>query len=164
VTSTDGHFRIDGLPPGVYAVEVVRLGFRRWTAENIEVGPGAHPVSAVLEVCDGDCTQNCGPRPVVYENNNGASQLRGVALDQSGRPVPGATISISRMDGTVAAIAVAKSNGEFNAGNFAPAKYTLSITAPGYFETQLSGVRIMSERATIVTLTPTQRGLSKVCQ
>jgi hypothetical protein len=82
-------------------------------------------------------------------SQNATTSLRGVIKDASGAVVPGATISISSAATGQKYIATSGGSGEYNFIQIPPAKYTITVNAPGFGEQAKSAELLVSQPATI---------------
>jgi hypothetical protein len=76
--------------------------------------------------------------------------VAGVAVSESGKPVPGATISVSRNDGTSPQLATTDSSGAFRVRSLAPGLYRISAKRLGLREALLPSMRVVAGQTTEV--------------
>jgi hypothetical protein len=104
-TGTDGVFRFDGLPDGTYRVDFELLGFQLVRRNHVRVASsGAATVDTTLRirgVCE--CVQIVPVMPL--------SERAGQVLDQAGRPLPHARVTI--VTPRVSEVAYADNDGRF---------------------------------------------------
>jgi hypothetical protein len=92
--STDGHFRMVGLPPGRYAIRVLPLfesGLRGWSMASLRQG-GREVAGSSLDVGNADVGD------VVITLTTRPTTLSGVVRDQTGRPAPEAMLYLFPAD------------------------------------------------------------------
>jgi hypothetical protein len=80
---------------------------------------------------------------------NATTSLRGVVKDPSGAVVPGATISLSVPATGQKFTATSKGSGEYQLQQIPPAKYVITVTAPGFGSESKSAELLVNQPATI---------------
>lgn len=73
-----------------------------------------------------------------------AAPLAGTVLDQAGKTVQGATVTIKNDSGAVAQTLTTDAEGHFSAPDLAAGKYALETTAPGFALNSRLGVAVPS--------------------
>lgn len=82
-----------------------------------------------------------------------AGGLRGQVSDPTGAVIPGATIVVRTTSGTVAAKTASDATGAYSIHGLQPGKYSVWVTAQGFAEYSVAGVRVLAGQ--IHTLNPT---------
>jgi hypothetical protein len=132
-----GEYRLYGLPPGRYILNATLRragGFGDYsaTAQSSYVptfypGTGRASDAQRLTVAPGQTLTaiNLTLQPVA------ASRISGTALDAQGRPLAGASVSLSERGIGFANTVTVRPDGSFVVGGVAPGDYTLQVNAPG---------------------------------
>ncbi|MFN0242322.1 MAG: carboxypeptidase-like regulatory domain-containing protein [Planctomycetota bacterium] len=110
----DGRFVLSGLSPEVYQILVSGGGYTRYSQTGIQVSDGN-------ETKVGDIVLSKG------------GTLRGTVYDPSGKPLAGAQVTLTPLEGMTPDRYSAKAgeDGKFVITNIAPKRYSLSATRPG---------------------------------
>jgi len=84
------------------------------------------------------------------------SSLSGTVLDPSGAAIPNATVTLSNAATQQQQVSVTNATGAYHFGELGPGKYSLSIAATGFKQSNLSDVAIEAEtpRDIVVALKP----------
>src|SRR4051812_41158513 len=87
-------------------------------------------------------------------------EVAGIAVAEDGKPVAGATINLSRNDGTSPQLATTDSAGAFRVRGLAPGLYRISARRIGLREAQLPSMQVVAGQTTEVRVllrsSPTQ--------
>ena len=139
VTDAAGAFRLQAPAAGEFRIRAERVGLRATLTRAVGLAPGE---AVQVEV-------RMGPAPVVLDSAVALVPRRaGVAGqvldDQTGQPVPGATITLLNTRELRAGQAVTDSTGWFHLRITAPDGYQLRVERPGY---QGSTSRVMTVSA-----------------
>ncbi len=82
-----------------------------------------------------------------------AAPLAGTVLDQAGKTVQGATVTIKNDSGAVAQTLTTDAEGHFSAPDLAAGKYALETTAPGFALNSRLGVAVPSPESADLSIT-----------
>ncbi|MFN7134928.1 MAG: carboxypeptidase regulatory-like domain-containing protein, partial [Myxococcales bacterium] len=132
-SAADGSFRLEGLRPGAYTVDVRHEGFR---SESLETKAPARDVTVVLDRGGG---------------------LRGTVLEEDGRPVAGVDVRANALDASNHSSAHARSDarGRFTLEGLADGEYALLATEAVTSDEEEPGVtRTATARARVRKGTP----------
>lgn len=129
VSDVDGQYRICGLPAGLTADAYAEIGGKRTGYVQLAFGSSAMAVATFL----------IPPEPPLVAGDSararpGASRVRGVVTDESGRPVAGAHVSIA--EGNSAA--VTDSGGRFALEGQPAGTQALLVRRLGYLPAQVT--------------------------
>lgn len=160
----EGRFTISGLPGGRYSIEVRRTGFRKLIMNDIPLaGDESRTLTLNLRVCNTSCDDGCGPDPITYATAGKRDRLLATVLS-GGKPV-GAELALrSPRAADPGPRTTTLADGHAEIDNIPPGQYALSISARGYQSTTVSDVRLLSDRATAVTIDLLPNGMIRVCQ
>ena len=129
-----GHFEFSGVSPGTFEAEVSFPGFRTETLNSVEVADrDIEGISVTLHVgtWSGPCVIGLKESDTtVYEKRTDEANLRGMILNNEGKPLSNATAVISGAGQT--RVASSTDRGEFVFAGLEPGKYTLNVSRDGY--------------------------------
>ncbi len=83
---------------------------------------------------------------------NGGS-VTGVIIDQVGKSIPGAGVTVKAEGGSASGNATSDSTGHFSVGNLSAGTYTLEASAPGFALNQRRGVVVPASGAVDISIT-----------
>jgi len=164
-TASDGIYRLSGLSPGTYTLNVSATGFTSVEIRHVRVVGRARTLPAVrLEV---GLIADCGtdPRPSYYQfvdRRPETGAVAGTVTSEGGVQIAGAKVTLYvNGKGTVATQQTNK-DGWFSFSNLPvrPEEYVLSIEARGYFSEEmrrlivLSGLEVVYRAITMETCSP----------
>ena len=133
-TNDIGEYRIYGLMPGRYFIAATTNRFGSGDSnERTAYGPTYYPGTANLAeaqrlmVTAGQtiASINLSLLPVT------AGRISGVALDEQGRPLAGATVYVTRRAGMYGGSTQVRADGTFTLGGVTPGEYTVRASVPG---------------------------------
>src|SRR5579863_4146341 len=84
---------------------------------------------------------------------NGGGTVTGTVLDQVGKAIPGANISVKNAAGTVTGTTTSDADGHFTVSNLAPGTYAVEASSPGFARGTRLGVPVSAGGSQELTLT-----------
>ncbi len=99
------------------------------------------------------CALICAAGMTPLRAQNGGGKLAGITLDQAGKPIQGASVTVKSQGGSVSGNAISDPDGRFSIGGLAGAVYTVEVTAPGFARNTRLGVRVPANGSQEISIT-----------
>ena len=84
---------------------------------------------------------------------NGEGKLSGAVLDQVGKPIPGAIVTVKGQGGPVSHTAISDPDGRFSVGGLATGLYTVEVISPGFARNTRLGVPVSASGSQEISIT-----------
>ena len=84
----------------------------------------------------------CGAGMMPLRAQNGEGKLAGAVLDQVGKPIQGAIVTVKGQGGPVSRTAISDPDGRFSVGGLATGIYTVEVISPGFARNTRLGVPV----------------------
>jgi hypothetical protein len=136
----EGKFRFSVLPPGVYTLNVSRIGFRTLTLRSIQVARGEQKILPTLRL--DVAPSGCGGGPVIeyierLPKAQNVGDLRGRVMRDERHPIPRVTVTLHCEERPICGQTKTDINGEFFFFNLAPDDlYTIRFSRQGFYPWQ----------------------------
>ena len=166
---SEGRFRFDNVPPGVYEFEASAGAFKTVTRHLEVPGQTSDPISLdiLLPIAgtDGDCWNGDS---VSYGSANGTvrGRLNGTVVEINGQskvPVANADVALFKSDLKITERQT-NERGEFDFKTVLPGRYLIVVTHPSYRELRSRTFWVSRENWTRITFDPIPLGKIRVCQ
>jgi len=139
ITDAKGHFVIDDVPPGSYAIRAQRLGFANPAPNGVRLQEGG--ASRTVSVSAGQHVENANLSLVP------GGAISGRVLTPAGKPALAVDMFLGSTDGGSARYTSTDDLGRFHVVGIAPGKYVLGATADGGKTTFFPGVTSQTSAA-----------------
>jgi hypothetical protein len=168
---SEGHFRFDQVPAGVYELEVIRGGYKTVT-RNLNVADQAadQPIFLKIQLRMAATGVDCYNGDSVFYDPPSATAgatLTGMVVeiknDRSKAPITNAHVALFSADVKVSEQQTDQ-RGEFDFKSVAPGRYLIAVTHPRYRELRSSVFWVARENRTRITLDPIPADKIRVCE
>jgi Carboxypeptidase regulatory-like domain len=147
-TKTDdrGRFAFSDLLSSSYDLQVERPGFKTRTVESIQVTDRViQQVAITLQIAN----PTCDMKPTVsFERRSGKVNLKGSVNDAFDGPLKNASLTLTSSESGQIYVATSNDKGEFQLTDLAPGKYALRAAHDGYWDGEVTDLRITRENLT----------------
>src|SRR6516162_9413145 len=99
------------------------------------------------------CALICAAAMLPLRAQNGEGRLAGTVLDQVGKPIQGAAVTVKGQSGPVGGMTVSDPDGRFVVSGLATGTYTVEVTSPGFARNTRLGVPVSAGGSQEITIT-----------
>jgi iron complex outermembrane receptor protein len=99
------------------------------------------------------CGLICGVGMMPLRAQNGEGKLAGGVLDQVGKPIQGAIVTVKGQGGPVSRTAISDPDGRFSVGGLATGIYTVEVISPGFARNTRLGVPVSPSGSQDISIT-----------